>query len=50
MLILKLWAPYPTAKEIELLSSKAMEIVDIDKSETIDFNEFCNWVKNDEEI
>lgn len=27
-----------------------MEIIDIDGSETIDFEEFCNWVKNDEEI
>jgi Ca2+-binding EF-hand superfamily protein len=41
---------YPSEKQIDSLSKKAMDIIDIDGSETIDFDEFCNWIKNDEEI
>jgi hypothetical protein len=42
--------PYPTEKQIDSLSSKAMHAIDLDSNETIDFGEFCNWIKNDEEI
>ena len=40
----------PQDKAIDALAKKAMDIIDINGSETIDFDEFSNWIKNDEEI
>jgi len=45
-----LGAPYPVEDQIMALSKKAMKLIDFDKSNSIDFMEFSNWLKNDEEI
>jgi hypothetical protein len=41
---------YPSEEDLAILSSKAMEVIDADQSQTIDFEEFSEWVKNDEEV
>lgn len=42
--------PAPSSIDVKALSTKAMKMIDANENDNIDFNEFSEWIANDEEI